>query len=107
MTTTPHNYHWMIGLWCDGPLIDLEGELDTQLSIDLLGRRYLSESICYFDLKADYRTYSQATSDDCARMARAFLLYILGVYLFTNEGKMVSLKWLALFHDFGQTWESN
>ena len=33
-------------------------------------------------------------------MARAFLLYILGVYLFTNEGQMMSLTWLTLFREF-------
>jgi len=37
---------------------------------------------------------------DYAQMARAFLLYILGVYLFANGGQTVSLRWLALFHDF-------
>lgn len=64
MIVTPHDFHQMIDLRCDGPFIDLEGESSTQLSIDLLGRKYLSESICYFDLEANYRPYSQATPDD-------------------------------------------
>ncbi|KAL0006110.1 hypothetical protein SO802_013671 [Lithocarpus litseifolius] len=38
-------------------------------------------------------------------MARAFLLNILGAYLFANGGKKVSLRWLSLFRDFGQAWE--
>ena len=38
---------------------------------------------------------------DCARMARVFLLYILGSYLFANGRQTLSLRWLALFRDFG------
>jgi len=37
---------------------------------------------------------------DCARMARAFLLYILGAYLIANRGHTISLRWLAFFRDF-------
>ena len=35
-------------------------------------------------------------------MARAFLLHLLGAYLFANGGQMVSLRWLTLFQDFGK-----
>ena len=34
------------------------------------------------------------------RVARAFLLLLLGAYHFTNGGKTVSLRWLTLFKDF-------
>ena len=40
-------------------------------------------------------------------MARVFLLYLLGVYLFTNGGKTVSLRWLALFQEFERAWATN
>ena len=66
ITVTSHDFHQMIGLRCDGPFIDLEGKSGTQLSIYLLGYKYLSKSICYFDLEPNYRLYSQATHDDCA-----------------------------------------
>lgn len=74
--------------------------MGIQLGIDLLERRNLSERIHYFDLEKDYRPPSLATLDDYAWMARAFLLYLLGAYLFANEGQAESLKWLALFLDF-------
>ena len=41
------------------------------------------------------------------RMARAFLLHLLGTYLFANGGKMVSLRWLAIFQDFGEAQRAN
>ena len=40
-------------------------------------------------------------------MTRAFLLYILGAYLFANEGQTVYLRWLALFCDFGDARGAN
>ena len=43
---------------------------------------------------------SQGTAKDCLWMARFFFLYLLGAYLFSNGGQMVSLRWLALFRDF-------
>ena len=58
LTVTSHDFHQMIGLRCDGPFIDLEGKSGTQLSIYLLGCKYLSECIHYFDLEANYRLYS-------------------------------------------------
>ena len=78
---TPHDFHQMTGLRRDRPLIDLDGESSTQLSIDLLGHWYSSKSICYFNLEADYRPYSQVMPNDFTQMARAFLLYILGASL--------------------------
>ena len=68
--------------------------------IDLLGRRYSLDMIGYFDIEVDYRPLPQETAVDCAQMARAFLIYILGAYLFANEGQTVSLRWLALLRDF-------
>jgi len=40
-------------------------------------------------------------------MARAFLLYILGAYLFSNGGQMVSSRWLALYYDFEDAQRAN
>ena len=40
-------------------------------------------------------------------MVRAFLLHLLGAYLFTNGGQMVSLRWLTLFQDFADTRRAN
>ena len=58
---TPNDFHRKKGLNFDGPLIDLEGESGIQLGIDLLGHKYSSESIRYFNLEVDYRPCSQAT----------------------------------------------
>ena len=62
--------------------------------------------IRYFHIKADYKPFPQVTVEDCAKMARAFLLYPLGAYLFANRRQMVSLRWLALFRDFGEAQEA-
>ena len=40
------------------------------------------------------------TPEDQAQMARAFFLYVVGSYLFTNRGQTVSMKRLALFRNF-------
>ena len=40
-------------------------------------------------------------------MARAFLLYLLGAYLFANGVQTVSLRWLNFFRDFGEVWKAN
>ena len=97
MTMTPHDFHYMTGLRCDGALINLEGELGTQFGIDLLGRRYTTETICYFDIEFGI--------DFLGR--RAFLLYLLGAYLCINGWQMVSLRWLALFRNFRGAREAN
>ena len=40
-------------------------------------------------------------------MARVFLLYLLGAYLFANGGQTVSLRWLAFFCDFERAQTAN
>ena len=97
----------MIGLRSDGPIINLESELGIQLGVDLLRCTYTNECIHYFDLETDYSSLSQEILDDHTRMARAFLLYLLKAYLFTNGCQTVSLRWLTLFHDFEQAWDVN
>ena len=42
------------------------------------------DTIRYYDIETNYRLLPQVTPDDCAWMAMAFLLYILGAYLFAN-----------------------
>ena len=97
----------MTSLRCDGMIINLWGASSMQLGIELLERRYSTDTIHYYDIKTNYRPLPQVTPDDYARMARAFLLYILGAYLFANGGKMVSLRWLSFFRDFEEAQEAN
>ena len=52
--------------------------------MDLLRMRYTIDTICYLDIEADYILLPQVMADDCTKMARAFLLYLLGAYLFAN-----------------------
>ena len=54
ITVTPHDFHRMISLRCDSATISLEGESGNQLAIDLLGKRYSTDAIRYFDIEADY-----------------------------------------------------
>ena len=66
MMVTPHNFHRMTNLRLDGPIINLQSELGIQLGINLLGHKYLSEHIRYFDLERDYMPLSQAMPNDWA-----------------------------------------
>jgi len=54
MTITPHDFHHMIGLWFDGFLISLEDESGSRLGVELLERRYATETIRYTNLEADF-----------------------------------------------------
>ena len=92
MTMTPHDFHRMIGLRCDRALINLKGKSGTRLGIDLLGRRQTTNVIRYFNIEMDYKLLSQVTADDYTQMAKAILLYLLGAYIFANEGQKISLK---------------
>ena len=56
----------MTSLRLDRPIINLESELGIQLGINLLGHKYLSEHIRYFDLEGDYMPLSQAMPNDWA-----------------------------------------
>ncbi|KAK9988574.1 hypothetical protein SO802_028813 [Lithocarpus litseifolius] len=49
----------------------------------------------------------QRTIEERIHMARAFLLYLLGDYLFANGRQMLSLRWLILFHDFTEAQRAN
>ena len=40
-------------------------------------------------------------------IAKAFLLHLLGAYIFGNGGQMVSLRWLTLFQDFTEARRAN
>ena len=107
ITVTPYDFYCMISLSFEGAIISLDGTSGVQLSIDMLGRKYCTETIRYFDLVSDYMFLPQRTLEECICMARAFLLHLLGAYLFANGGKMVSLRWLTLFQDFGEARRAN
>ena len=47
----------MIGLRCDGALINLESESGAQLGNDLLEKRYTIETFCYFVFEMDYKPF--------------------------------------------------
>ena len=107
MSITPHDFHRMTSLKFDGASISLEDKSDTRLGPKLFGMRYTIETICYIDLKADFMYHPQGMAEECTRMAKVLLLYLLGAYLFANGGKMVSLRWLALFQDFERAQTAN
>ena len=86
ITVTSNDFHQMTGLRSHGPIINLEDQSSIQLGIDLLGCTYPSEHVHYFDLERDYKSLFHTILDDHARMVRAFLLYVLGEYLFVNGG---------------------
>ena len=52
---TPHDFHRMTSLRCDGTIINLEGKSGVQLGIELLGWKYMMNTIHYFDIEIDYK----------------------------------------------------
>ena len=107
MTITPHDIHCMTSLQFDGVPISLEDESGIRLGVDLLGRRYAIEMIYYTYLEVDFMHHPQGMAKECLQMARVFLLYLLGAYLFTNGGQTMSLRWLVLFQDFERAQGAN
>ena len=73
----------------------------------MLGRKYSIKTIYYFDLVSDYMLFPQKTTEEHVHMARAFLLHLLGAYLFANGGQTVSLRWWTLFQDFAKAQRAN
>ena len=100
MTVSPYDFHCMTNLSFEGTIIDFDDVSSIQLGPDMLGRKYSIETIRYFYLVLDYLLLPQRTTEEHVRMAKAFLLHLLGAYLFTNGAQMVSLRWLTLFQDF-------
>ena len=84
ITVTPYNFYSMTGLSLEAAIISLDNVSGIQLGLDMLGRKYSTETICYFDLLSDYMFLLQRTTKECDCMARAFLLCLLGAYLFAN-----------------------
>ena len=58
----------------------------------MLGSRYATETTRYTDLEVDFMHHPQGTAKECLWMAKVFLLYLLGAYLFANGGQTVSLR---------------
>ena len=54
MTVTPYDFYHMTDLSFEGVIISLDGVLGVQLGVDMLGRKYSTETIHYFDLVSDY-----------------------------------------------------
>ena len=86
MTVTPYDFYRMTGLSFEGAIISLDSMSGMQLGIDLLGRKYSIMTISYFELVSDYMFLSQRTTEECVRMAKAFLLHLMEAYLFANGG---------------------
>jgi len=87
----------MTDLSFEGAIISLDGVSGIQPGLDMLGRKYSTKAIRYFDLVSDYMFLPQRTMEEYVHMARAFLLHLLGAYLFANGGQTVLLRWLTLF----------
>ena len=54
MTVTPYNFYRMTGLSFEGAIISLDSVSSIQLGLDMLGRKYFTETIHYFNLVLDY-----------------------------------------------------
>ena len=49
-----YNFYRMISLISEGAIISLDGVLGVQLGINMLRRKYSTETIHYIDLVSDY-----------------------------------------------------
>ena len=78
-----------------------------QLGLDMLGVKYSAKTIHNFDSVLDYMLLPRRTTKKRIWMAKAFLVHLLGAYLFANGGQTVSLRWLTLFEDFVDAWRAN
>ena len=107
MTVTPYNFYRMTGLSFEGAIISLDSVSSIQLGLDMLGRKYFTETIHYFNLVLDYMLLPQRTMEERNHIAKAFLLHLLGAYIFGNGRQMVSLRWLTLFQDFTEARRAN
>ena len=66
----------------------------------MFGGKYSTETMHNFDLVLHYMLLPRRTTKERIWMAKAFLVHLLGAYLFANGGQTVSLRWLTLFQDF-------
>ena len=51
---TPYDFYRMTGLSFEVAIINLDGVSGIKLGLDMLGRKYSTETIRYFDLVLDY-----------------------------------------------------
>ena len=51
---TPLDFYRITSLSFKGAIISLDGASGIQLGLDMLGRKYSTETICYLDLVSDY-----------------------------------------------------
>ena len=58
---TPYDFYCMTSLSFKGAIISLDGVSGIQLGLDMLGRKYSIETICYFDLVHSQSRHLAAT----------------------------------------------
>ena len=61
MTVTPYDFYHMTSLSFKRAIISLDGVSGIQLGLDMLGRKYSTETIRYFDLVLNYMLLPQRT----------------------------------------------
>ena len=54
MTVIPYDFHHMTSLRFEGDIISLDGASGIQLCLNMLGRKYSTKTIRYFDLVSNY-----------------------------------------------------
>ena len=87
MTVTPYDFYHVTSLSFEGTIINLNGMMGIQLGINMLGRKYSTKTIHYFDLVSDYMLLPQKTTKERVCMARVFFLHLLGLTFLPMVGK--------------------
>ena len=97
MTLTPYDFHRLTGLKSYSPVVHLGDAFGGDLVVELLGCAHPNETIQNYLLTRDFTSHSQATPKDRARMAKAFLLRVVGATVLANANQTVPLRWLEVF----------
>jgi hypothetical protein len=108
MTITPYDMYRLTGLRVDR-IVPTFSAFPTRVRPN---REYLSISLgaTSADLPTVMRTFVEApqtTVEESTRMARAFLLYLIGMTLDCNTSQTIPVRWLHLLVDFQQTAQYN
>ena len=103
MTVTPYDVYHLNDLRVE-EIVPTFSACPTRVRSDweYLGISLVATSADLLTLMRAFVEASQTTIEEATRMARAFLLYLIGMTLDCNTSQTVPVRWLHLLVDFQQ-----